>query len=309
MEKNLMDFIRTLSEKDTKSLIAKACKTSEEVGELAKAILPFENAAGTLHRFSDKEKVLDSAADVILCALSIAHHLKFSDDEIEEMLHKKSKKWSEIQTKESGVKHPLPYEIHITVQRPDNMLVFKMVCEELKVKPIVIDLEKDETVIMQDVMTSSIHYGDNRTAYDTAMSLRYELSMKGYSVMRVKIETVPWHPAAPSRDDDHFVMPPDSYFESHLRIVTTEGRVGELKKIAKNQSAHLSRNFYKKISETEYVIMMTLRSQTDTKDSFKEKVDRLKDLLDYHKFLVDKIEVEFAVYDTKVTHDKAWIDG
>lgn len=311
MNKNLLDFIRTLSEKDTKSLIGKACKTSEEVGELAKAILPFENAAGTLHRFSDKKKVLDSAADVILCALSIAHDLKFSDEEIEEMLHKKAKKWSEIQTKESGVKYPLPYEIHITVQRPTNMLVFKMACEELNVKPLVIDLQKDEEVIMQDVMTSSVHYGDNRSAYDTAMGLRYDLSMKGYCVDRVKIETVPWHPAAPSRDDDKYVMPQDSYFESHLRIKTNNDKsnLNFLERTAKKFNAHLSRNFFKKLNDNEYIIMMTLRSTDKTRERFKEIVDELKHYLTLTGYIVDKVEVEFAVYDTKISHDKAWIDG
>jgi hypothetical protein len=51
---DLIEFIKTLSLNDKKTLTQKALKTSEEVGELAKAVLPFEGAAGTLHRFHRK---------------------------------------------------------------------------------------------------------------------------------------------------------------------------------------------------------------------------------------------------------------
>lgn len=225
------------------------------------------------------------------------------------MIALKAKKWSEKQKKENGVKFPLPYEIHITIQGPGNIEQFQNVCKQLKVKPIVIDLQKNEKVIMQDVMTSSVHYGDNRSAYDAAEELRYDLSMKGYCVLRVKIETVPWHPAAPSKNDRVFVMPDNSYFESHLRIVTTVDKKRTLETIAKNYGAHLSRNFFKKINDDEYVIMMTLRSTTDNREDFKSKVEALKWTLTSVGFEVDKMEIEFAVYDTKISHDKDWIEG
>jgi NTP pyrophosphatase (non-canonical NTP hydrolase) len=307
MNKEINNFIRLLSKADTKSLMGKGLKTSEEVGELAKAILPFENAAGTLHRFVDRANILENVADVYLSAISIAHHLDFTDEEIEEMILRKATKWQDIQRKEQGVKFPIPFEIHITVARPDDVNEFKKHCEEIKVKPIIIDLEKNDQLVMQDVMTSSVHFGDNRSAYEAARNIEADLFWLNYQILRVKIETVPWHPAAPSVKDDVFKMPPNCYFESHLRIVTTNDRRQDLQDIAKAHGAHLSRNFFKKLNDNEYIIMMTLRDAGAVYEHFKLQVEQLKEKLQHFKFVVDKTEIEFAVYDTKNSHDAKWL--
>jgi hypothetical protein len=54
MNKFINDFIKDLSIKDNKTL-SQSIKVVEEVGELAKVILP-DSAPGTMHRFSDREK-------------------------------------------------------------------------------------------------------------------------------------------------------------------------------------------------------------------------------------------------------------
>lgn len=56
---NLNNYIKSLSIKDKKTLSQKGLKLAEEVGELAKAILPYDSAHGTNHRFIDKEKILE----------------------------------------------------------------------------------------------------------------------------------------------------------------------------------------------------------------------------------------------------------
>lgn len=307
MKRELQTFIQTLSKADKKTLIEKALKTTEEVGELAKAVLPYENAAGTLHRFVHKRQILENAIDTILCAYSIAYDLKFSDEEIESMMLDKATKWAGIQAKEGKVKFPLPYEIHITVNLKDSTFDldrFKLICEELEVKPIVIELEKDGEKVMEDVMTSSVFFGNNNTALQRAEVLANNLKSLGFAVSRVKIETVPWHPAAPVKDDE---MPDNSYFESHLRIVTTSKRKADLEEIAEEYGAHLSRNFFKKITDDQYIIMMTLRDDDTSYESFKEDVDYLKKTLLDDGFVVDKTEIEFAVFDSNVDHDIKWI--
>jgi NTP pyrophosphatase (non-canonical NTP hydrolase) len=321
MNSELLNFIKTLSENDTKNLCQKTLKTTEEVGELAKAVLPFENAAGTLHRFSDRSKILDNVADVMLSAISIAYDLKFSNEEIERAMVDKSEKWHGIQVKEKGIKFPLPFEIHVTIERPDDIEKFKSFCKSIGVKPIVIDLEKNDQVVMQDVMTSSVHFGDNRSAYNEAERITKALrdgftaEFNGvahsvykyqFKVLRTKIETVPWHPAAPSLYDDNRA-PEGSYFESHLRIVAKPADRELLAKVAYHNHAHLSRNFFKKLNDEQYILMMTLRSEHDTREEFEDRVKALKKDLTDLKFDVDKTEIEFAIYDTKTSHDKAWI--
>ncbi len=83
MNAELLNYIRSLSLKDTKTLSQKALKTTEEVGELAKAILPFDGAHGTNHRFVNKENITEECVDVILCALSIAYSLGSTDSSLE----------------------------------------------------------------------------------------------------------------------------------------------------------------------------------------------------------------------------------
>lgn len=99
MEQN--EFIKSLSFNDKKSLSQKCLKLVEEVGELAKVVLPFDSAHGTSHRFVDKEKILEEIADVHLTNFSIAYSLGFSDEDINNMILKKSIKWSSLQSKKT----------------------------------------------------------------------------------------------------------------------------------------------------------------------------------------------------------------
>jgi len=235
MNKELNNFIKQLSINDKKSLAEKGLKTVEEVGELAKAILPFGNASGSLHRFTDKQQILENVADVYLCAISIAYGLGFTDESIEEMVQRKARKWSMLQANEKDVKFPLPFEIHITVERPEQIELFKYVCKSIGVKPIIIDLEVNNNVIMSDVMTSSLHYGDNESVLKEVERIKMKLEIPSdyftndidtstawteFKVLRTKIETVPWHPAAPSVLNQ-LKFKEGNYFESHVRIVTT----------------------------------------------------------------------------------------
>lgn len=60
----------------------------------------------TNHRFSDREQILEEIVDVYLTNISIAHSLGFTDEEMTDMLNKKSKKWAELQLKEEAATFP-----------------------------------------------------------------------------------------------------------------------------------------------------------------------------------------------------------
>ena len=92
--------------KDKKTLSQKGLKLAEEVGELAKVILPYDSAHGTNHRFIDKERILEEVVDVYLTNISIAHSIGITDEEFDEMLNRKSLKWAELQSKESNATFP-----------------------------------------------------------------------------------------------------------------------------------------------------------------------------------------------------------
>jgi len=328
MSKYINDFIKDLSIKDKKTLSQKTLKLVEEVGELSRVILPFDSAPGTNHRFSDREKILEEVVDVYLSNISIAHSLGFTDEEFNEMLNKKTDKWAKLQLKEDEVTFPLPYEIHVTIDvesysiKNGGLEDFKSDCNEIGVKPIVLDLEMKEGTL-KDVMTSSKHFGDNRTAYEEANRIANKLTSFGYKVVRNKIETVPWHPAAPTFKTGE-PIPNGCYFESHIGVVISpdekealqefvqglNDRCTEAGRIEIGGTCKLSQNFFKKSKDgSKFVNMLTYRDNMTCREDFEHGVEAIKWSLEKCGFDFEKVEVEYALYDTNVNHDSKWILG
>ncbi len=280
MNIKLLDYIQELSKRDKKTLSQKALKVSEESGELAKAVLSYDSAYATRHRFVDKYKILEEAVDTMLTAISVAYDLGFSHEEIEEVMDAKSEKWQELQQAEDNVVFPLPYEIHITVKfeeiiRSGNDYFipdFKEACNEVGVKSIVLDLENTHGGSLKDVMTSSKFYGDNRSVYEETQRIVDFLKHKGFKVIREKVETVPWHPGSPD-GKIRKEMPKNCYFESHISIFTdnSDEERSKIQNIIKNFDAHLSKNVFKKVTEGKFVVMITLRDYESCFDKFEQK--------------------------------------
>ena len=316
------EFIKNLSIKDKKTLSQKGLKLVEEVGELARVILPYDSAHGTNHRFIDREAILEEVVDVYLTNVSIAHSLGFTDEEFNDMLVKKSEKWSQLQAVEEKAEFPLPFEIHVTIESPRNIDSFKSSCSSIGVKPIIIDLEINDGSIIKDVMTSSKHFGDNRSAYEESERICKELQLSGFKVLRNKIESVPWHPAAPVNSTGKEI-PNGCYFESHIGVVIMPDEKRALNYLVNflnsedgdeildlSGTVKLSQNFFKKSKDgSKFVNMITYRSNRCGSTEFKSEVDGLKRILTKKGFEFEKVEVEYAVYDTNVTHDAKWILG
>lgn len=314
----LNEFVRGLSLRDKKSLLGKCLKLSEETGELAKAILPFESAHCTNHRFKTTENILEEVADVYLTAISIAYSLGFSDDEIEQMVRKKSLMWEGLQKKEEKALFPLPFEIHVTVKSEDvNIEHFKLVCKNTGVKPILLNLELNNKAELNDLMTSSKMFGTNREAFEESERISNELEKAGFFVLRKKIETVPWHPSSPQ--DEKSNIPSGCYFESHIGIIISPSEKDKLSKFVQEDiykknlpgTAKLSRNFFKKSNndKEKFVNMLTYRSFTSCHINFNKDVEIIKKELEKNGYFFekDKVEIEWAIYDTNSKHDAEWM--
>ena len=325
---NINDYIKDLSIKDKKTLSQKTLKLVEEVGELARVILPYDSAHGTNHRFTDRDAILEELVDVYLTNISISHSLGFTDEEFNDMLVKKTEKWGSLQAKEEQATFPLPFEIHVTVDgdksKRENFHFeideFKEDCSLVGVKPIVIDLEINDGYIIKEVMTSSKFFGDNRGAYEESERIVKELRDRGYDVVRNKIESVPWHPAAPVTSTGREIEN-GCYFESHIGVTILPNQKEDLETFIRSTltnghlielsgTAKLSQNFFKKSNDgNRFVNMLTYRSNMCGRPKFTLEVDEIKHLLKEEGFDFEKVEVEYAVYDTNVTHDAKWIAG
>lgn len=316
MSPELLKAIEALSKNDKKSLSQKALKTVEEVGELAKAILPFEGAPGSLHRLISREKVLEEVADTLLCALSMAFDLGADAAELESLLWEKSAKWAGLQAREGAIDpQRLPFEIHITVAHA-RLDEFKAACESLGVKPLLLDLQKtDGQSVMVEAMTSQKLMGSNKRALEETRRVSAGLKAAGFEVLREKIETAPWHPAAPSNQSGVSKMPPGGYFEAHLGVALQSPRGPErdaeltrLEKVAKASSAKKSANLFKD-NEALAVVMLTLRRYEGSRETFAVELERLQSELAAGGFELEKTIVEFSIYDSKTAHDAAWLSA
>lgn len=310
MKTNLFDFIHLLTSTDKKTLSQKALKTVEEVGELAKYVLPYDDAYATTHRFVERQRILEESVDTVLSALSVAYDVGFTTDEIEEMMWTKSHKWHYLQTKQDKVKYPTPFEIHITVScngplTLDFSTAFNASCERIGVKPIVLDLTLSNGNSIVDVMTSSKHVGNNMTVYREVERIVTLLTNDGFTVTRKKIETVPWHPAAPQQHGEP--MPNNCYFEAHLPImINNKSSADIIAQHCKDLGAHMSRNAFKTYPDGSYVQMVTMRKYDGTYESFKREVDLAVTMFEANG-LINKPIIEFSIYDTKLSNDFPWI--
>jgi len=313
MKNETSDYIKHLTKHDKKNLSQKALKVCEEVGELAKVVLPFDNAYATTHRFVDRQRILEEVADVYLTSISIAYDLGFNDDDIEEMIYRKSLKWGDLQNREDRLldkfdENKIPYEIHVTVTGA-RKTEFYSTCKQLEVKPIVLDLQlKDGKGFFEDVMTSSVHIGNNHSAYEELERIVTGLIQEGFTVVREKIETVPWHPAAPSDEHINPVMPKDCYFECHIGVIINgDEDYKQLECVASICDAHLSRNVFKKHSDGSSTVMITYRKYNGTYEDFKKGMEWLQLEIERTECLTEKVITEFSIYDTKVSHDAEWL--
>jgi NTP pyrophosphatase (non-canonical NTP hydrolase) len=304
---NVLSYIQTLSLSDKKSLMGKTLKATEELGELAKVVLPYDNAYGTTHRFATPKDILEEVADLTLCALSIAYSAGFDTEDIVDMMKTKTDVWAGLQHVANMGEFPIPFEIHITVDSSTGTMDnFKATCALLNVKPIIIDLQADS--IPKEVMTSSVIMTDNTGAYMEMKRISTGLMEAGFHVLREKIETAPYHPAAPTQSTKSNTTPPGCYFECHLNIhVKTSKDVALLPIIASQYNCHLSRNAFKVKSDNTYNQMMTLRMYDTTREDFKAMVDTISGTLVDSGLEIEKTVLEFAIYDSDVSKDTAWL--
>lgn len=298
--------IKELSMKDSKNISQIGLKLMEECGELAKVLLPFDNADGTRHRFVDRTALTDGVVDVLLVARSIAYKLKINDDKLRAMTVKKLRRWEKLQSIPSYEAYP--YEIHITVSHAPSYEEFLLDCKDIGVKAVVLDLHTKASGVIKDVMTSSTMVGTNESVIDEVDRITVALEGKGYRVVRQKIETVPWHPHTCSERTD------DNYFEAHIPVTIGDGDVeyDKLKYLSKRYpGCHLSRNALKKHNDGTVIMMVTMRHNDCSHEDFIKRVNQLRaGLVGEGYDISPKDMVEWAIYDNNIMHDGEWMaDG
>jgi len=96
MELNL-EMIRKLSRSESKTLIERFVKLSEECGELAQEILIDREAPGFGHKSKSQDGISGEVVDVLLVAFSIYFAHGGTVFELRDTVQKKCEKWQKHQ--------------------------------------------------------------------------------------------------------------------------------------------------------------------------------------------------------------------
>jgi hypothetical protein len=112
---------------------------------------------------------------------------------------------------------------------------------------------------------------------------------------------------------------------NHIGVIITPERKEDLKEFVDGLNrrctsagilelggtAKLSRNFFKKMEDGKFVNMITYRNNMTSSKKFQDEVSQIEYSLKHfeNNFEYDKIEVEYAIYDTNVSHDTSWVNS
>lgn len=205
------------------------------------------------------------------------------------------------------------YELHITIKADEkfNLEQFKCDCEELCLKPIIIELQNKEGVkVGEDIMTSSRYVCSHSLIYAKSLEKAALLEAKGYNVFRIKIETDENNRLAYHKDNV-FKKPldPNFYYECHIEIETDNEGLSKLEKIAKKYNCHLSKNAFKKLNNGKFINMMTYRNYEKHYEDYKDELETIVNEIKIQGFKVGELDIEYAIFDTNLSHDDDWLSS
>jgi NTP pyrophosphatase (non-canonical NTP hydrolase) len=309
MTPDIIELVKSLSLSDTKTLSQKVLKLFEEGGELSSVVLPYETAAGTLHRIAHKGQIVEELADILLVALSIAYSMGVSDDTLDSVMLRKALYWAELQKNEGGVdKDKIPHEIHVTVASASSLAQFRADCASIGVKPVVLALHTKDSATLQDVMTSQVVLSNTTDAFRAMYATEHNLAEMGYTVLRSKIEVAPWHPSVPT-ESNKLPHHEDNYFESHIEVyVDDESQTTNITSLKNcvGSVAHVSGNYFK-MGDAGRTVMVTMRWYSGYLEAFKVGVAGLKDTIKAGGFAYNERDIiEYSIFDSKLSHDNRW---
>ncbi|MDQ0352319.1 NTP pyrophosphatase (non-canonical NTP hydrolase) [Alkalibacillus filiformis] len=89
----LLTEIKSLSEREPKTLEQMALKLTEEVGETSQAVLSYLKASGSDYKQLGIDDVKEECIDVVLVALAMYYKLSENEEEFGKLVSEKLNKW------------------------------------------------------------------------------------------------------------------------------------------------------------------------------------------------------------------------
>lgn len=191
------------------------------------------------------------------------------------------------------------FEVHITINSILNSDLdqFKLFCQKIEAKPILIELPQGE--VTQQAMISKVYGSTTIDIKKEIENLEIEFSKSNYEIIRTKVE-VPLDFINKGRAA--FPNYHGQYYEWHGKVEFDD--METLKKSLKSYDAHLSNSSLKNQLNRRFV---TIRGYHNER-FFLNKVDVVKKALKRNNIKMIKDEYEYCIYDSNKTVDNGWIN-
>lgn len=200
------------------------------------------------------------------------------------------------------------FEVHITVenQSKETEEEFKQVCEVNKCKAIMISLPSG--ISPKQLMTSSYYSGSFHHVQEKAFKLGERIAQSGFNITRLKVEAMISNKGVPITDEEAQNLSTENYFEFHIKVTLYESEIDELKEICKKHDAHLSKNAFRTLANSQSQRFVTQRMYQVGKKNACDRFEACLEEIKQAGFEVSALLKEYSVYDSNVKLDAGWIE-
>ncbi|MFF9506575.1 hypothetical protein ACF1BU_04085 [Streptomyces sp. NPDC014724] len=199
------------------------------------------------------------------------------------------------------------FEIHLTVrlrEREEASLLRFAEHNGVKYSRIVLDRGKTP----DQPMLTTTGRGTLALQRATAGGRVEQLRSEGFEVARVKIEAAPWNKDVPQTTREAAALPPQCYFEHHVKLALTDvDQVAAVRELCAPHAAHVSRNARRPLSGGRHERFVTQRCRPVGRPAARARLDALLASLADAGFSAVEVEEEFVVHDDNLLMDEGWM--
>lgn len=132
----------------------------------------------------------------------------------------------------------------------------------------------------------------------------------GFDVARVKVEAAPWNEDVPRSAEQARALPPECYFEHHVKLVLAdEAEVDAVRRIGARHAGHVSRNARRVLDGGRHQRFVTQRFALVGRPEAHRRLEALLAELAGAGHHAVEVEEEFVVHDDNPGLDRGWADA
>ncbi|OON98399.1 MAG: hypothetical protein ATN35_05275 [Epulopiscium sp. Nele67-Bin004] len=206
----------------------------------------------------------------------------------------------------------IEFQAHITTEKLTDTNKYIQLCENNKVKPVLIKLDSGD-YYDQPMYTQNFVAQNLKQALQEVEKTKIIFEQNGFKTVRTKLEIPPnsimefFHASYGSKLEDFVQVMHNCYLECHIKVKYDDLNI--LKQISNKVDFYLSQNDI----ELGYRFLSKRLYNTQNLDSISQvllynlfDIENLHSYLKQHNIEIVKEKFEYCVYDSRITLDKNW---